>query len=196
MPQNQSSSKISRIIGVTLLFFMICFTIFINFPIEEPMEAEEMEEYENIEKEEIYFEPFNDTAINDLWKLDSIETKAGRIVEEEQRYSIRFYRQMPKTDLIHKTVTDENGVQRLIEIPVDNAYTIGTLKFETKIHDSKEEPLFFEKFEIECCTNERDIIPINEIGNLVLKYQINSITTSSDYGYFTAIHFNDGRKVF
>ncbi|AFM03045.1 hypothetical protein Fleli_0579 [Bernardetia litoralis DSM 6794] len=181
MKKKQPINKISAIIGITLFVSIIGFTIVTNIPVKE------------VEKE---FKPFTQNKLDDFWKLDSMKIYAGRVIESEQKYSMRIYKKMGITRSRFEIRSDKNGESKSIEIPVDSTYYLGILRFKTKTRNSKEEPLFFEKYKIEWCIHENDSILMKEIGSLILKYQISYITTRSYNGDFTAIRLKDGRKVF
>lgn len=187
MPQNQFTNKNFIFIGIILFISIICFAIFIN------TFKEKNKQEERIEKK---FKPFTQNELNDFWKLDSMEIYAGRVIESEQKYSMRIYKKMGITRSRFEIRSDKNGESKSIEIPVDSTYYLGILRFKTKTRNSKKEPLFFEKYKIEWCINEIDSILMKEIGSLILKYQISYVTSGSDDGDFTAIRLKDGRKIF
>ena len=160
MKNNQLTNKTSFYIGITLFISIIGFTILINT-------FKEKNKQEKSEKKE--FKPFTQNELDDLWKLESVETNSGRVIEKERRYSMH----------------------------VRKMGLLGTLRFKTNIRENEKEPLLFEKFKIECCVdNKRDSMQIKEIGSLILKYQIADVTNHANDRDFTVIQLLDRRKVF
>ncbi|WP_338763838.1 hypothetical protein WAF17_20525 [Bernardetia sp. ABR2-2B] len=181
MPQNQSSNKLSSLIGFLLLIGIIGFTIFTNIPIKE------------VEKE---FKPFTQNELDNFWELDSIETKAGRAIQRERKYSIHFEKKIKiNWDTIKFKIETEKDTTTVIR-PNDSTYYLGTILFKSKVHREKAKPLLFQKFRLEYYKSEKDSLFLKRLGKIFLKYQISYITTRSDYGNFTTIKLKDGRKIF
>ncbi|WP_375560139.1 hypothetical protein ACE193_20845 [Bernardetia sp. OM2101] len=192
MPQNQSSNKLSSIIGFLLLAGIIGFTVFINFFVGQPIEEEfEEEEEVIIEVEEPKFRALDSTDLANLWKLEKLhtglitESKNGEktVVEIDKIISIEDFR-----DIINSENPDEfkNFKQKFI---VD----YGILSFEHLGTDK----VIIDNIKIEHLKKSvTDSTTLKEIGNIYSQYQVQSISTETMHGEFTRVMLKDGREIF
>ncbi len=187
MPRNQSTNKVSAFIGFLLLFLMISFTIYTNL-IPPKDEVEELEEVEILE-------PFNQNDLANFWKLDSIDTETGNVIEKDQQHSIYVSKKIKVLNSKEEIKYDKHGNKKWVTNTIDSKYDFGVLNFKTSMSSTENKSLVFETFKIQYCKIEKEYVFLNEIGNLFLKYQIKNSVSDSQYGNFTSIHLKDGRIV-
>ncbi len=210
-------SKLSSFIGIILLIAIIGFTVFINFFVEEPME--EIKEVENVVFEEeavledtlVNFKDryFTETELSDLWKLENIHTDSIVTNEVENRTYMKIYKELgftklnPFRDSALIEILGESEMRELF-IDVSSKYTIynGIISFkhveqdDVSLSNTDSFIEYFEYFSIEY-TKASDFEPaMREIAHLIVKYQIESITTLPEVGNFTKIEFKGGGALF
>ena len=185
MPQNQSSSKISRVIGITLLLSVIGFTIFINF-----LEKESIEELVKITTDEQIEETpwskdFTKIDIGRFWQLEGVEAKKVVIPNKENELYMSVNKRRKRFGFTFLPDVDEYERDFLSK---DSSYIhYGILKF------NRNEQMKIETFEL-LYYNMNSVA--SHVGHLIAKYQISSIDILPENNYFTCINFNDGSKVF
>jgi hypothetical protein len=185
MSENPSSNKFSSFVGITLLIAVISFTVFVNFFAEIG--------------EEIYFEPFSEYDLANFWSLEGIDTEVleSKNVDNEIHIQINKKLANQKHIIPHDSifVKLDSSVQEFFKTKVDNSalYTFSFPYGELQFKNNNTGELL-ELFAI-VPANDNSTKLLNEIGNIILKYQIQSITTQPEQGDFTEIEVKDGRKV-
>lgn len=217
MSQNPSLNKFSSIIGFFLLITVIGFTVFINFFVEEP--TEEIKEIENVVFEEeavledtlVNFKDryFTENELADFWKLENIHTDSIVTNAVESRTYMKIYKELgftklnPFRDSALIEILGESEMRELF-IDVSSKYTIynGIISFkhieqdDASLSNIESSIEYFEYFSIEY-TKASDFEPaMREIAHLIVKYQIESITTLPEAGNFTKIEFKGGGALF
>ncbi len=180
MPQNLTINKISSIIGITLLFLVIAFTIFINFFVEEPINQQNNKEDSTFE-----YRVLEEEDLTSLWKLHKLQTKFINISQDKRTTHIHINKNLGIT-----TYSPSND-----DISDDNSINYGILVFTNSY--TKDKLTKFEDFRIKYHNFQSiDFAKLNEIGDVFLKYQVASITTQLEAGDFTRINLKDGRSIF
>ncbi len=174
MPQNQSISKFSSFIGVILLLGVISFTVLINF---EKIKKMVRRANKAIEVENHVPKSMTEKDLENLWKLKNLNTDSININYNKHQTTIRITKSI-KTDI---TTNKEKQSINYGTLLFEHFYAIGNYndyKFETvSIYGNSIRPDF-----------------LRQIGDIFLKYQINSITTELEN--FTRIELKNGGKVF
>ncbi|WP_338763840.1 hypothetical protein WAF17_20530 [Bernardetia sp. ABR2-2B] len=200
MPQNPTSNKFSSLIGITLLFLVIAFTVFINFFVEEPIE-EIVEEEAITEIEEPEFSILDSADLANLWKLEKLQTDSINFHYEKLRKHIQINKNFGyiTAELINNSNNLEPNTKRRLQEAYNNfdqdkvIINYGMLDFEYSYPTSYTTKL--EEFDIKE-SDSSYYYQLKEIGMLFLKYQIKSIFTESKAGDFTKIELKDGRQLF
>ncbi len=222
MSQNPTLNKFSSFLGIALLIFIVAFTIFINFVVEEP--TEKIEEIDNFAlEEELVFEDtlaLSDTVLDyesrhfmeyelaDFWKLENIHTDSITINLIENRTYMKIYRELgftPMNPFRDSTLLEIIGKEKMKNLYKDfspTKYRVynGIISFKHILEEpdsSRIEPIyFFNEFHIHHLEAKDFEAAMNQIANTIVDYQIKSITTSPEAGNFTQIEFKGGKKVF
>ncbi len=177
MPQNTTTNKFSSFIGIFLLLGIIGFTVFINFFAKEPTDQPTEEEAKNREIEEPKFRVLEPDDLSILWKLKNLETDSVRLSYNEDRTYIKI-NTFPKKSYGYK----------------ESNINYGTLDF--KNYYIKNSRTTFADVEIKYLNNNvADSAQLMEIGNIILAYQIESITTIKQQN-LTCVYLKDGREIF
>ncbi|WP_291725607.1 hypothetical protein [Bernardetia sp.] len=206
---NYSSKEISSAVGVILLLCIFIFTIYINFDTGEKIE--EVKEVESIEEEktkEIAVEPlkrpktistssFSESELASLWKLENIHTDSIVVNHSEDKTYMKLHRELgftnhnPFRDSVLVEIIGKDRMEELYKDFSPSRYTIynGIISFQMA-HAS------FQDFSIEHAEVEDFKPAMKEIATLMIDYQIESLTTSSELGNFTKIVLKDGREIF
>jgi hypothetical protein len=201
MPQNQSTNKLSSFIGITLLLVVIGFTIFINFFVEKPIEKIEEEKIEIVKTEEPQFSNLDSADLANLWKLEKLQTDSIKIDYQELKIHVQVNKNFGyiTTELINNSNNLETEEKKRLQEAYDDfaqgefIIKYGMLEFKHSYPTNYTTKL--EKFSFK----EVDFAyyyKLEEIGNIFLKYQIESIFTESKAGDFTKIELKDGRQLF
>ncbi len=206
MPQNPTSNKFSSYVGIILLLFVVAFTILINFVEEKgAFKTEEIEE-------EIYFEPFDSWDIDNFWKLEKLQTEI--ITSDDGLQTLIEINKNLRTVSYDSTIdlhSDQfNSIRKKFEKDFNDDYRLefgnskiefvvnyGILDFAHTYYTAKDNRADFDNVKINYLnTVQTDSVQLTEIGNLLLEYQIQSISTNIMYGDFTHIILKDGREIF
>ncbi len=206
MPHNQFTSKISCVIGVTLLLAIIGFTIFINFFVDKSMKEEVIRRYNQRAIEKEYF-LFDSTDLNNLWKLEKLQT-GSPLMRLEEHGGVRVSLDIDKVieigdykNALTSGFGDElpDSIRQFFSKIENNdskkqfIVNYGTLSFLLGEKVSRTANREFKNFTV--THNENFSFNLKEIGNLFLKYKIHSIITDEEYGSFTCVELKDGTRI-
>ena len=193
MPQNQSSNKFSSIIGIILLLGVIGFTVFINFFGEEPVE-EIKEEAEIIEVTEPEFSILDSADLANLWKLEKLQTDSITISQNRKKMYVKIDKIVEMKQYNSLTESELNSLTEIKNTKDKFIMNYGMLIFKNVSYDNKKSKIVFEK--VAGNALDMKVIRLMEIGRIISRYQIQSITTQSEAGDFTKVELKDGRLLF
>ncbi|WP_375560141.1 hypothetical protein ACE193_20855 [Bernardetia sp. OM2101] len=185
MPQNQSSNKVSSIIGFLLLAGIVGFTVFISFFVEKTSEeVVEVKTDEEVEKTPLH-KDFTKIEIGQLWQLEGVESKRVVIPNKEKELYMSVNKRRKCFGFTFLNDIDEYERDFLSK---DSSYIhYGILKF------NRNERMQMESFEL--LYYDMNSVA-SHVGHLIAKFQISSIDFLPKNNYFTCINFNDSSKVF
>ena len=177
MPQNQSTSKISRVIGIALLISIIGFTIFINFS-----EKEFIQEEENIKFKEEKSREFSPNELLAFWELEGIRADkiAPRTKEQSETY-------IAISKIIRSLESDFSEDSLFIHY--------GSVRFSTMSGSDNDKPEKLTNFKI-IDRNDTHLELVNRISKLFIDYQIHSVSILPKSNYSTCINLKDSTKIF
>lgn len=188
MPQNPSTNKFLSSIGIILLISIIGFTVFINFSSKDSARV-----IEKIQLDEGY-EPFDSVDLVNFWKLEGIDTKLLESESIDDGTYIQINKKITNQKYIipHDSILVQldSSLQEFFKTKIENStlYTFSVPYGEIQFKNSN-------RGEFTIVEKNHNSVKLNEIGNIFLKYYINSISTDDKYGDFTTINLDDGRKI-
>lgn len=184
----QTSNKTSSFIGIILLLLVIGFTVFMNFSSKDSARV-----IEKIQLDEGY-EPFDSVDLVNFWKLEGIDTKLlesesiddGTYIQINKKITNQKYI-IPPDSVLNKL---SDSIQQFYKKEIDKSslYTFMVNYGELQFKNSN-------RGDFRMVKENHNSVKLNEIGNIFLKYYINSISTDDKYGDFTTINLDDGRKI-
>ncbi|WP_338763836.1 hypothetical protein WAF17_20520 [Bernardetia sp. ABR2-2B] len=195
---NYSSKEVSSAIGILLLMGIIIFTVYINLPTKK--EVEDLSEIE----EKIDFNSFTEHDLAQLWALEYLNTDSLTIDNTKKRTYIKIDKNLHYSlvkdstfngllDFKEKQIKDFYKVETNID--EDTIVNYGVISFRNM--DYKYGAMKLDAVEISSINGlQTNSAKLLGIGRLILKYQIQSISTESIYGDFTRITLKDGREIF
>ncbi|WP_338764366.1 hypothetical protein WAF17_21570 [Bernardetia sp. ABR2-2B] len=169
MPQNPPSNRLSSLVGFILLFGIIGFTVYIN-TVGKKKEIKVIPEK--------YLTHFDSIDVVNLWKLEKFQTGYPNLKISDVGSST----DIEITKIINEYTTKES------------APNYGTLLF---INGKNIEGTTNKKFiDFFATSTDKYSFELNNVGNLFLQYQINSITSEPENGNFTCIEFKNDVQLF
>ncbi|WP_338815746.1 hypothetical protein V9L05_22320 (plasmid) [Bernardetia sp. Wsw4-3y2] len=195
----QTSNKFSSIIGIVLLIAVIGFTVFINFFVDKSINQQN-----NKENSAFEYIVLEERDLISLWKLKDLDTnpltidpkkpishiginESFKFEQYDSLISSEMFKKIPDSLKHLSEIFNEGNQQKAI-------INYGTLSLK---HDSKgnyigtPESIKIKNYDI----NFIDSTQLMEIGKMLLKYQIDNISTPTSE-QFTKIDLKDGRKLF